>query len=110
MNIADKSALFAEAARVLRAGARFAIFDLMRTGDGELSYPLPWQAQRTRTRSYPPGSTATRFPQQGSRLFLNVSAATLRSTTLRANEHRRPRRRQHSAYTRSSAQGGLFAT
>jgi SAM-dependent methyltransferase len=42
MNIADKSALFSEVARVLRAGARFAIFDVMRTGDGELSYPLPW--------------------------------------------------------------------
>ena len=42
MNIADKGALFAEAARVLRAGARFAIFDVMRTGDGALSYPLPW--------------------------------------------------------------------
>jgi hypothetical protein len=42
MNIADKSALFAETARVLRAGARFAIFDVMRTGDGALSYPLPW--------------------------------------------------------------------
>jgi ubiquinone/menaquinone biosynthesis C-methylase UbiE len=42
MNIADKGALFAEVARVLRAGARFAIYDVMRTGDGELSYPLPW--------------------------------------------------------------------
>lgn len=42
MNITDKNALFAEAARVLRAGARFGIFDVMRTGDGELPYPLPW--------------------------------------------------------------------
>jgi ubiquinone/menaquinone biosynthesis C-methylase UbiE len=42
MNIADKNALFAEVARVLQAGARFAIFDVMRTGDGALSYPLPW--------------------------------------------------------------------
>jgi SAM-dependent methyltransferase len=42
MNIADKSALFAGVARVLQAGARFAIFDVMRTGDGALSYPLPW--------------------------------------------------------------------
>jgi ubiquinone/menaquinone biosynthesis C-methylase UbiE len=42
MNIEDKSALFAEAARVLRAGGRFAIFDVMRTGDGASSYPLPW--------------------------------------------------------------------
>jgi ubiquinone/menaquinone biosynthesis C-methylase UbiE len=42
MNIADKSALFAEAARVLRAGGRFAIYDVMRTSEGELSHPLPW--------------------------------------------------------------------
>jgi SAM-dependent methyltransferase len=42
MNIADKGALFGEVARVLRAGARFAIYDVMRTGDGALSYPLPW--------------------------------------------------------------------
>jgi SAM-dependent methyltransferase len=42
MNIADKRALFAEAARVLRAGGRFAIFDVMQIGDGELCYPLPW--------------------------------------------------------------------
>lgn len=42
MNIADKSALFSEVARVLRAGARFGVFDVMRTGTGELSYPLPW--------------------------------------------------------------------
>jgi hypothetical protein len=42
MNIADKSALFSEAARVLRAGARLGIYDVMRTGEGELPYPLPW--------------------------------------------------------------------
>lgn len=42
MNIADKGALFAEAARLLRAGARFGIYDVMRMADGELGYPLPW--------------------------------------------------------------------
>ncbi|ARP68197.1 hypothetical protein A9K65_032805 (plasmid) [Mesorhizobium sp. WSM1497] len=42
MNIADKSALFSEVARVLRAGAPFGVFDVMRTGAGEMSYPLPW--------------------------------------------------------------------
>jgi ubiquinone/menaquinone biosynthesis C-methylase UbiE len=42
MNITDKRTLFAGVARVLRAGARFAVYDVMRTGDGDLSYPLPW--------------------------------------------------------------------
>jgi ubiquinone/menaquinone biosynthesis C-methylase UbiE len=42
MNIADKSVLFSEAARVLRAGARLGVYDVMRTGEGELAYPLPW--------------------------------------------------------------------
>jgi SAM-dependent methyltransferase len=42
MNIADKRALFSEVARVLRAGARLGVYDVMRTGEGELPYPLPW--------------------------------------------------------------------
>lgn len=42
MNIADKRALFAEAARVLRPGALFGVFDVMRAGEGTLAYPLPW--------------------------------------------------------------------
>jgi MPBQ/MSBQ methyltransferase len=44
MNIADKPALFRSAARVLKPGGVFAIYDVMRTGDGELAYPLPWAA------------------------------------------------------------------
>ncbi len=42
MNIADKDALFSEVRRVLKAGGLFAVFDLVRTGPGELTYPLPW--------------------------------------------------------------------
>jgi ubiquinone/menaquinone biosynthesis C-methylase UbiE len=42
MNIPDKTKLFAEAARVMRPGARFGVYDVMRTADGELGYPLPW--------------------------------------------------------------------
>ena len=42
MNIDDKSKLFSEAARVMGSGARFGVYDVMRTADGELGYPLPW--------------------------------------------------------------------
>ena len=42
MNIADKARLFHEIHRVLKADATFALYDVMRTGDGPFSYPVPW--------------------------------------------------------------------
>lgn len=42
MNIADKARLFAEAARVLRPGAGFAVYEEMRVGPGPLPFPMPW--------------------------------------------------------------------
>lgn len=42
MNIPNKAALFAEARRVLRDGGTFAIYEVMRVGGGELSFPVPW--------------------------------------------------------------------
>jgi ubiquinone/menaquinone biosynthesis C-methylase UbiE len=42
MNIADKAKLTREARRVLKPGAVFGIYDVMRAGAGDLPYPLPW--------------------------------------------------------------------
>ena len=42
MNIADKAGGFLEVARVLKPGARFTIYDLMRANDSALAFPLPW--------------------------------------------------------------------
>lgn len=42
MNIEDKVGLFREVARVLRPGARFSIFDILRASEGELQFPVPW--------------------------------------------------------------------
>ncbi|WP_233712976.1 class I SAM-dependent methyltransferase [Amaricoccus solimangrovi] len=42
MNIADKRGAMAEAARVIRPGGTFAIYDIMRAGPGPIAEPQPW--------------------------------------------------------------------
>jgi ubiquinone/menaquinone biosynthesis C-methylase UbiE len=42
MNIPDKQAVFAEVHRVLAPGGRFGVYEQMRTGDGDLPFPMPW--------------------------------------------------------------------
>lgn len=42
MNVRNKDALASEVFRLLRPGGLFGIYDLMRVGDGELRFPLPW--------------------------------------------------------------------
>ncbi|MFT4774918.1 MAG: MPBQ/MSBQ methyltransferase [Candidatus Azotimanducaceae bacterium] len=44
MNIDDKRALFAELARVLVDGGTLHVYDVMRIGDGNLTWPLPWSS------------------------------------------------------------------
>jgi len=42
MNIPDKARVFAEVRRVLRRDGLFALYEQMRIGDGELTFPMPW--------------------------------------------------------------------
>lgn len=47
MNVADKRSYFTEIARRLRPGARFATFEICRSGDAEPTPPLPWSLDGT---------------------------------------------------------------
>jgi SAM-dependent methyltransferase len=65
MNIKDKERLFAEASRVLRAGSRFGIYDVMRIGDGELLYPVPWATQADQSAVAEPSHYRTALQAAG---------------------------------------------
>lgn len=42
MNIADKRSLASELHRLLRPGGKLGIYDVMRVGNGNLTFPVPW--------------------------------------------------------------------
>ena len=42
MNLPDKGAVFASVHAALRPGGAFAVYDVMKTGEGDLAYPVPW--------------------------------------------------------------------
>jgi ubiquinone/menaquinone biosynthesis C-methylase UbiE len=50
MNIDDKTVLFSEIYRVLKPGASFGVYDIMREKHGEIIYPVPWAANQNTSK------------------------------------------------------------
>jgi SAM-dependent methyltransferase len=44
MNIENKIAVFQEVRRVLKPGAVFGVYDIMRENEGDLNFPVPWSS------------------------------------------------------------------
>ncbi len=42
MNIPERAALYGEIARVVKPGATLCVYDVMKTGEDDLAYPVPW--------------------------------------------------------------------
>ena len=42
MNIPDKKKFYSEINRVLKPGGYFLFYDILKKGDGEVNYPMPW--------------------------------------------------------------------
>ena len=61
MNIEDKAKLCSEVSRVLQLNSLFGIYDVMRTGDGELRYPVPWATTAASSAVAKPSNTVMRW-------------------------------------------------
>lgn len=70
MNIADKSAMFAESLRVLRPGGVFAFTHLAKGNDEALGYPMPWA-----------GSAETSFLENPDEIFVGLKDAGFENVT-----------------------------
>jgi ubiquinone/menaquinone biosynthesis C-methylase UbiE len=75
MNIEDKAVLFTEIYRVLRPGATFGVYDIMRQNGGELSFPVPWATDKSTNKL----ATPDQYKQALSDAGFEVSSENNRS-------------------------------
>lgn len=54
MNLPDKALLFTEAARVLRPGGIFAVYDVMNIAENHPNFPVPWASTKAGSFLEPP--------------------------------------------------------
>jgi len=79
MNIEDKRRLFREVHRVLKPGGSFGIYDIMRTNDDPLKFPLPWSSSAETSFVEAPTGYRAALSSEG---FVNVEERNRRQFAL----------------------------
>ena len=102
MNIADKARLFAEARRALRQGGTFAVYEVMRKGQGPCRSRSPGPTARRRASSRPPTPTAPSSPPPASAWPASATAPPSSSTSPRRCASASPPRDRRSSASTSS--------
>lgn len=92
MNIKDKSKLFSEMRRVLKAGARVGVYDVMRMEPDNVPYPMPWAADPETSFLEPPDSYRRLLAEAG---FELQSERSQRELALRISREMRERVAAH---------------
>ena len=80
MNVPDKAKLFKEAYRVLRPAGVFAVYEVMRTDTGVLSFPVPWAEREELSALEAPGTYRKAAADAGFELQKSRIGAPWRST------------------------------
>lgn len=70
MNIRNKHELIAELRRVIRPGGRLGIYDVMRVGDGDLSFPVPWASTPEESDLWSPDGYKAALEEAGFRVII----------------------------------------
>jgi ubiquinone/menaquinone biosynthesis C-methylase UbiE len=75
MNIKDRDRLYREVARVLKAGARFCVYDVMKGPNPGLDFPVPWAESAETSHLTTPAETERLLEQAG---FTSLNVRTAR--------------------------------
>ncbi len=65
MNIKERAALYGEIARVLKPGATFYLFDVMKKSESQLAFPVPWAQSEDTSHLTTPGEMQVLLDEAG---------------------------------------------
>lgn len=99
MNIANRPRFYAEAARVIRPGGHFAIFDVMKGPNDAFIYPVPWAETAETSYLTTPAEMSTLLAASG------FEVIHTENRTMLALEHHRARLVEQSPGTKRPALG-----